>query len=81
MYAPIPRPVTFALGLLGSVFTAQLLAASEAEKDEPAPTPTLELPKTSITAQGLGAITEHTGAYTTGSTNTATRRRRWRSLG
>ncbi|NNA17621.1 TonB-dependent siderophore receptor [Pseudomonas lundensis] len=73
MYAPIPRPVTFALGLLGSVFTAQLLAASEAEKDEPAPTPTLELPKTRITAQGLGAITEHTGAYTTGSTNTATR--------
>ena len=32
MYAPIPRPVTFALGLLGSVFTAQLLAAPEAER-------------------------------------------------
>ncbi|HCT05257.1 MAG TPA: TonB-dependent siderophore receptor, partial [Pseudomonas sp.] len=70
MFAPFTRSMTFSLSLAGALLSPDLLAETD-----PGHTPTkaLELGSTSITAEGLGAITEHTGAYTTGSMNTATR--------
>ncbi|MFB4390628.1 MULTISPECIES: TonB-dependent siderophore receptor [unclassified Pseudomonas] len=70
MFAPINRPITLALGLCSSVISQQGLA------EQPQEHPTngvLELGSTEILAQGLGSITEHTGAYTTGSMSAATR--------
>lgn len=72
MSAPVTCNLTLTLGLMGSVFSLQLLAQPPAR----APTEnleTLEIATTSVSAQGLGATTEVTGAYTTGSTNTATK--------
>ncbi|NWE18792.1 TonB-dependent siderophore receptor [Pseudomonas sp. P7548] len=70
MFAPFTRSMTFSLSLAGALLSPDLLAETDPEHT---PTKALELGSTSITAEGLGAITEHTGAYTTGSMNTATR--------
>lgn len=70
MFAPFTRSMTFTLGLFSVVLSPDLLAETE---PEPAPAKALELGSTRITAEGLGATTEHTGAYTTGSMSTATR--------
>ena len=71
MFAPTTRSMTLTLGLLSSTISPCLMADSEI-KDETRST-SMELGSTSITAQGLGATTENTGAYTTGSTSTATK--------
>lgn len=72
MFAPFTRSMTFTLGLFSVVVSPDLLAETDPEsytlKDN-----TLELGATRISADGLGATTEHTGAYTTGSMSTATR--------
>ncbi len=70
MFAPFTRSMTFTLGLFSVALSPDLLAETD---PEPAPPRALELGATSITAEGLGATTEHTGAYTTGSMNTATK--------
>lgn len=70
MFAPFTRSMTFTLGLFSVALSPDLLAETD---PEPAPPRALELCATSITAEGLGATTEHTGAYTTGSMNTATK--------
>lgn len=70
MFAPFTRSMTFTLGLFSVVLSPDLLAETD---PEPTPAKALELGSTSITAEGLGATTEHTGAYTTGSMSTATR--------
>ena len=70
MFAPFTRSMTFSLSLAGVLLSPDLLAESDPEHT---PTQALELGSTSITAEGLGATTEHTGAYTTGSMSTATR--------
>jgi len=67
MFAPFTRSMTLTLGLFSVATSPALLA--ETDPDNKA----LELGATSITAEGLGATTEHTGAYTTGSMTTATR--------
>ena len=72
MSAPITRNLTLTLGLLGSVFSPQLLAQPPAQTPTENPE-TLEIASTSVSADGLGATTEDTGAYTTGSTSTATK--------
>ena len=72
MFAPITRSMTLTLGLISSAISPQLLADTEQEDAEKT-SPSLELGSTSITAQGLGATTEHNGSYTTGSTSTATK--------
>ena len=71
MFAPTTRSMTLTLGLLSSTISPCLMADSEI-KDETRST-SMELGSTSITAQGLGATTENTGSYTTGSTSTATK--------
>ncbi|MCX9150716.1 TonB-dependent siderophore receptor [Pseudomonas sp. TB1-B1] len=65
MLVPSTRTMRFTLGLFSVALSPVLLAE--------ATTKALELDATSITAEGLGATTEHTGAYTTGSMSTATR--------
>lgn len=72
MFAPITRSMTLTLGLISSAISPQLLADTEQEDAEKT-SRSLELGSTSITAQGLGATTENTGSYTTGSTSTATK--------
>ncbi|NMY79720.1 TonB-dependent siderophore receptor [Pseudomonas rhodesiae] len=67
MIAPFTRSMSFSLSVFGLLLSPDLLAETDSD-----PTP-LELQATSITADGLGATTEHTGSYTTGSMNTATR--------
>lgn len=67
MFAPFTRSMTFTLGLFSVVVSPDLLAETDPENKA------LELGATSITAEGLGATTEHTGAYTTSSMSTATR--------
>src|SRR5471032_2605664 len=70
MLAPLTRSMTLSLGLFGAVLSPDLLAETYPEDS---PTNTVELGATSITAEGLGATTEHTGAYTTGAMSTATK--------
>ena len=70
MFAPITRSMTLTLGLISSAASPQLLADTEPSEKT---TRSLELGSTSVTAQGLGATTENTGSYTTGSTSTATK--------
>ena len=72
MFAPITRSMTLTLGLISSAACPQLLADTEQEEVKKT-TRSLELGTTSVTAQGLGATTENTGSYTTGSTSTATK--------
>jgi len=67
MFAPFTRSMTLTIGLFSVVASPDLLAETDPENKA------LELRATSITAEGLGATTEHTGAYTTGSMSTATR--------
>ena len=67
MFAPFTRSMTFTLGLCSAALSPELLAETDPEQ-----TP-LELGATRVTADGLGATTEHTGAYTTGSMSTATK--------
>ena len=73
MFAPITRSMTLTLGLFSVVLSPDLLAENDPDQESQAPAKALELGSTSITAEGLGANTEHTGAYTTGSMGTATR--------
>lgn len=73
MFAPITRSMTLTLGLISSAISPQVLAETEARNDIENKARALELGSTSVTAQGLGATTENTGAYTTGSTSTATK--------
>ena len=70
MFAPFTRSMTFTLSLFSLALSPDLLAETDPEQMPP---PTLELGSTNITAEGLGANTEHTGAYTTGAMSTATR--------
>ncbi|WP_411380459.1 TonB-dependent siderophore receptor [Pseudomonas sp. MPB26] len=67
MFAPFTRSMTFTLGLFSLVPSPELLAETDPERIP------LELGATRISADDLGATTEHTGAYTTGSMSTATR--------
>ncbi|KTB64166.1 TonB-dependent receptor [Pseudomonas fluorescens] len=67
MFAPFTRSMTLTLGLFSVVASPGLLAETDPENKA------LELRATNINAEGLGATTEHTGAYTTGSMSTATR--------
>ncbi|SEU12554.1 outer-membrane receptor for ferric coprogen and ferric-rhodotorulic acid [Pseudomonas sp. NFR09] len=67
MFAPFTRSMTLTIGLFSVVASPDLLAETDPENKA------LELRSTSITAEGLGATTEHTGAYTTGSMSIATR--------
>lgn len=67
MFAPFTRSMTFTLGLFSLVLSPELLAETDPERKP------LELGATRISADDLGATTEHTGAYTTGSMSTATR--------
>ncbi|WP_085586023.1 MULTISPECIES: TonB-dependent siderophore receptor [unclassified Pseudomonas] len=73
MFAPITRSMTLTLGLCSVALSPDLLAETEAEQRPETDAPALELAATSVTAQGLGSTTEHTGAYTTGAMSTATR--------
>ena len=73
MYAPMTRSMTLTLGLLSSALSPHLLADTEIKDESQKSASSLELNSTRITAQGLGATTENTGAYTTGSTSTATK--------
>lgn len=70
MFAPFTRSMTFTLGLFSVVLSPDLLAETDPDQT---PSTALELGSTRITAEGLGANTEHTGAYTTGAMSTATR--------
>ncbi|WP_168232910.1 TonB-dependent siderophore receptor [Pseudomonas veronii] len=70
MFAPLTRSMTFTLGLFSIVLSPDLLAENDPEQT---PATALELGSTRVTAESLGATTEHTGAYTTGSMSTATR--------
>lgn len=72
MSAPIARSIMLALGLLGGAFSSQLLAQAPLQT-QTEPPGTLELASTSVSSEELGAITEGTGAYTPGSTSTATK--------
>ncbi|UUN91235.1 TonB-dependent siderophore receptor [Pseudomonas extremorientalis] len=67
MFTPFSRSMTFTLSLFSVVASSDLLAETDPENQS------LELGATRITSEGLGATTEHTGAYTTGSMSTATR--------
>ncbi|KAB0519956.1 TonB-dependent siderophore receptor [Pseudomonas extremorientalis] len=67
MFTPFSRSMTFTLSLFSVVASPDLLAETDPENQS------LELGATRITSEGLGATTEHTGAYTTGSMSTATR--------
>lgn len=67
MLAPFTRSMTFTVGLFSVVLSPELLAETDPEHT------VLELGSTRVTAEGLGATTEHTQAYTTGSMSTATR--------
>ncbi|MBV4458212.1 TonB-dependent siderophore receptor [Pseudomonas sp. COR58] len=73
MFAPITRSMTLTLGLCSAALSPDLLAETETEQRPETDAPALELAATSVTAQGLGSTTEHTGAYTTGAMSTATR--------
>ncbi|WP_104903047.1 TonB-dependent siderophore receptor [Pseudomonas sp. LH1G9] len=70
MFAPFTRSMTVTLGLFSLALSPELLAETDPEQT---PATALELGSTHISAEGLGANTEHTGAYTTGSMSTATR--------
>ncbi|MFL1416999.1 TonB-dependent siderophore receptor [Pseudomonas fildesensis] len=70
MFAPFTRSMTFTLGLFSVVLSPDLRAETDPDQT---PATALELGSTRITAEGLGANTEHTGAYTTGAMSTATR--------
>ena len=70
MFAPFTRCMTFTCGLFSLALSPQLLAETDREH---LPAKPFELGATSITAEGLGTTTEHTGAYTTGAMSTATR--------
>ncbi|MEX5508955.1 hypothetical protein [Pseudomonas paralactis] len=70
MFAPFTRSITVTFGLFSLVLSPNLLAETIPEK---ASIKALELGATTISADSLGATTEHTGAYTTGSMSTATR--------
>ncbi|MEZ0623085.1 TonB-dependent siderophore receptor, partial [Pseudomonas sp. Env-60] len=70
MFAPFTRSMTFTLGLFSLALSPDSLADTDPDT---APAKALELGATTISADSLGATTEHTGAYTTGSMNTATR--------
>ena len=72
MFAPFTRSMTLTLGLIGTAVSPSLWADTE-QDDVEKTSRSLELGSTSVTAQGLGATTENTGAYTTGSTSTATK--------
>ncbi|MDU9411347.1 TonB-dependent siderophore receptor [Pseudomonas sp. zfem005] len=73
MFVPFTRFMTITFGLCGAALSPALLAETEpARSPDPHATP-LELEATSVTAEGLGATTENTGSYTTGSMSTATR--------
>ncbi|WLG59344.1 TonB-dependent siderophore receptor [Pseudomonas extremorientalis] len=67
MFTPFSRSMTFTLSLFSVVASPDLLAETDPENQS------LELGATRITSEGLGATTEHTGAYTTDSMSTATR--------
>ena len=73
MFAPITRSMTLTLGLFSVVLSPDLLAENDPDQESQAPAKALELGSTRITADSLGANTEHTGAYTTGSMSTATK--------
>ncbi len=70
MFAPFTRSMTLTFGLFGAVASPDLMADTDPEH---LPAKAYELGATSITAEGLGTTTEHTGAYTTGSMSTATK--------
>ena len=70
MFAPFTRSMTFTLGLFSLALSPDSLADTDPDT---APAKALELGATTISADSLGATTEHTGAYTTGSMSTATR--------
>ena len=70
MLAPFTRSMTLTLSLFSLALSPDLRAETDPEQ---IPAPALELGSTNITAESLGANTEHTGAYTTGSMSTATR--------
>ncbi|MGU3307910.1 TonB-dependent siderophore receptor [Pseudomonas sp. M5A4_2d] len=67
MFVPFTRSMTFTVGLFSVVLSPELLAETDPEHT------VLELGSTRVTAEGLGATTEHSQAYTTGSMSTATR--------
>ena len=73
MFVPMTRTITLTLGLISSAVSPTLLASVEAQDDAEKNIRPLELGSTRVTAQGLGATTENTGSYTTGSTSTATK--------
>lgn len=73
MFAPFTRSMTLTFGLCGAVLSPELLAETEPAQSADRGAQALELDATSVTAQGLGATTENTGSYTTGSMSTATR--------
>ncbi|CAI8828632.1 TonB-dependent siderophore receptor [Pseudomonas chlororaphis] len=73
MFAPFTRSMTLTFGLCGAVLSPGLLAENEPAQSADRSAKALELDATSVTAQGLGATTENSGSYTTGSMSTATR--------
>ncbi len=73
MFAPITRSMTLTLGLFAGATSSYSLADTEPLDDADTKTSAMELASTRVSAQGLGSTTENTGAYTTGSTNTATK--------
>lgn len=68
IFTPLNRSMT--LALLSLAISSPLLVQANPAQEASA---VLELGSTNVTAQGLGTLTEHTGAYTTGITNTATK--------
>lgn len=70
MITPFTRSITLTFGLFSAALSPEVLAETDPERH---PAQALELASTTISADGLGATTEHTGAYTTGSMNTATK--------
>jgi len=73
MFAPITRSMTLTLGLFSVVLSPELQAENDPDRESQAHVKALELGSTNVTAEGLGANTEHTGAYTTGAMSTATK--------
>lgn len=59
--------------LRGSGLVVRVTAVGSFTVQPAGPAGSVELGATTIQGQGLGATTEHTGAYTTGSTSTATK--------
>lgn len=58
MFAPFTRSMTLTFGLFGAVASPDLMAETDPEHS---PIRAYELGATSITAEGLGTTTEHTG--------------------